>query len=195
MEVGVPMGEFHDTWGRQIVGLSGNLTVPMRVLPFDWGFDFAWGRMGGDSRQVPIAEEYLEATTGNLRINSDVFGYHGLLRLKPFNGMFSPYIEGMLGTRQFTTRTKIDVDGMDRPYFDERNSNAFIWSHGWAAGLQIAPTKVFYLEARVERLNGGQVSYVDPNTIEISEEGLVEYGTLDSGARVLNIHLGVGLRF
>jgi hypothetical protein len=195
LEIGVPVGEFQDTWGKEIFGVSGNLTVPMRILPFDWGFDFAWGRMGGTSRQVPVSIEHVEATTGDLRVNSDMFGYHGLLRLKPFNGKVSPYVEGMLGIRQFTTRTKIDVVGMDQPYFDQRNANEFIWSHGWAAGIQIAPAKMFYFELRAERLNGGQVAYVDPRSIEISDQGVVDYSTLNSGTRVVNVHVGVGLRF
>jgi opacity protein-like surface antigen len=167
----------------------------MSILPFDWGFDFAWGRMGGNEQEVPINEQHIAATTGDLRINSDIFGYHGLLRLKPFNGKVSPYIEGLAGIRQFTTRTRIHVEGMDSPYVDQRNANEFIWSHGWAAGLQIAPAKHFYVEGRVERLNGGKVSYVDPTSIDISPEGVVTYGTLTSGVRVVNIHLGIGLRF
>ncbi len=195
VEAGIPIGEFEDSWGREIFGFSGNLTMPMRLLPFDWGVDFAWGRMGGESKEVTVNEEYLEVTTGDLRVHSDIFGYHGLLRLKPFNGKVSPYIEGLAGVRQFTTRTVIDVDGLDAPLFEERNANEFIWSHGWAAGVQVAPGKNFYLELRVEQLNGGQVEYVDPNSITIGDDGLVEFGTLHSGVRVVNIHAGIGLRF
>jgi hypothetical protein len=195
MEIGVPIGEFNDTFGREFIGLSGNLTMPMKLLPLDWGFDFAWGRMGGERREVPVHEEHVLATTGNLRVNSDIFGYHGLLRLKPFNGKVSPYFEGLAGVRQFTTRTKIDVDGLDKPLFEQRNSNEFIWSHGWAAGVQVAPTRLLYVEARVERLNGDQVRYVDPRSINIGSDGSVEYATLRSGVRVVNVHLGIGLRF
>ncbi len=195
LEVGVPIGEFGDTFGKEVFGASGMLTIPMSVLPFDWGFDFAWGRMGGGSREVPINEEHLEATTGDLRVNSDIYGYHGLLRLKPFIGKVSPYVEGLVGLRQFTTRTQIKVDGMDQPYFEQRNANEFIWSHGWAAGVQIAPSRMFYFELRAERLNGGKVAYVDPGSIEIGPDGEVEYETLNSGVRVLNMHLGIGLRF
>ena len=195
LEMGFPMGEFNETWGREITGVSGNLTMPMAVLPFDLGIDFGWGRMGGGTKEIVIDDQYLGANTGDLRIYSDIFGYHGLLRLKPFNGKVSPYIEGLIGTRQFTTRTRVLVDGMDEPYMEQRNSNEFIWSHGWAAGIQIAPGRMFYFEARVERLNGGAVEYVDPSTITISDQGEVDYGTLTSGSRVINFHLGAGLRF
>lgn len=189
------MGEFNDTWGREIFGVSGNLTMPMALLPFDWGFDFAWGRMGSNAHEVQIDDEFILASTGDLRVKSEIFGYHGLLRLKPFNGKVSPYIEGLIGTRQFTTRTTIEVDGMDEPYYEQRNSNEFIWSHGWAAGIQFAPSKVFYFEGRVERLNGGNVAYVDPTSIVISDQGDVSYASLASGSKILNVHLGIGLRF
>jgi hypothetical protein len=76
LEVGVPIGEFNDSYGKEIFGLAGNFTVPMGLLPFDWGFDFGWGRMGAESQEVPIAEEHLDATTGDLRVNSDIYRRH-----------------------------------------------------------------------------------------------------------------------
>lgn len=194
VEIGFPIGEFNATWGRQIAGLSANFTVPLRRLPFDYGFDFAWGRMGGDSRSVLIQEEHLPED-GELRIRSNVYGYHGLLRLKPFNGKVSPYVEAMAGARHFVTRTVIRAEGMDEPYMEQRNQSELTSSLGWAAGVQIAPTRAFYVEARVERLNGGQVTYVDPRSIAIGDEGQVDYETLTSGTRVLNFQLGIGLRF
>jgi hypothetical protein len=195
LEVGVPIGEFNDSYGKEIFGLAGNFTVPMGLLPVDWGFDFGWGRMGAESQEVPISEEHLDATTGDLRVNSDIYSYHGILRLKPFNGKVSPYFEGMLGARQFTTKTQVRVEGMDQPYLEQRNMNEFIWSHGWAAGIQYTPGKMFYLELRAERLDGGQVQYVDPSTISVSDEGVVDFSTLNSGTRVVNVQIGIGLRF
>lgn len=195
LEVGIPFGEFDEALDKQMAGLSANLTMPMRLLPFDIGFDFAWSRMGSDRDVVPVNEEYLEATTGDLRIRSEVYGYHGQLRFKPFNGKVSPYIEGMAGLRQFTTKTDITVEGLDRPIMTQRNTNSFVGSYGWAAGIQVAPTKVFYIEGRVERLEGGRVSYVDPRSIAIGPDGDVSYATLSSGANVVNVHLGIGFRF
>ncbi len=54
---------------------------------------------------------------------------------------------------------------------------------------------MFYIEGRVERLNGGKVAYVDPASIEVSDQGNVTFNTLSSGSKVLNVHLGIGLRF
>lgn len=196
-EVGIPIGEFDDTWGRQVAGLSANMTLPMRRLPLYYGFDFGWGHMGGKTVEVAVDEEGIESTTGDLSVRSNVYGYHALLRLQPYMGKVSPYIEAMGGLRQFTTRTEIEVTGLDEPIMEQRNENAFIGSGGWAAGVQVAPGKNrnFLLEMRLERLDGGRVTYVDPDAIEISDDGEVSYGTLSSGVRVVNITFGFGLRF
>ncbi|HRO99653.1 MAG TPA: hypothetical protein PLN54_09495, partial [Flavobacteriales bacterium] len=97
VEIGIPIGAFADSWGREIAGLSANFTVPMRLLPFSWGFDFGWGSMGGESDVVAVDEEYLTATTGELSVRSNLYSYHGLLRFQPYHGAVSPYFEGMLG--------------------------------------------------------------------------------------------------
>lgn len=197
LEVGIPLGEFDTAWGRQLVGLSANLTLPMRRLPLSYGFDFAWGHMGANSAEVPVNEENIESTTGELSVRSNVYGYHGLLRLQPFQGKVSPYAEAMAGARHFTTRTEITVEGLDQPLMEQRNESNIIASVGWAAGVQVMPGKQrnLFLEARVERLNGGQVTYVDPRSITISQEGEVGYNTLTSGSRVINVTFGIGLRF
>lgn len=195
LEISVPIGEFDDTWGRQLVGLSGNITLPMRRLPLSYGFDFSWASMGGSSREVPVNEPNLAVTTGDLSVRSNVYGYHGLLRLQPFQGKVSPYVDGMFGLRHFVTRTKIEVDGMDQPYLEQRNESSMVGSTGLAAGIYYAPARNIVLEGRVERLTGGLVNYVDPRSIEISPGGDVQYSTLSSGTRIVNITFGIGLRF
>lgn len=195
LEVAIPRGEFNDSWGQQMLGLSANLTVPMRRLPFDIGGDFSWARMGRETNTVPVNEEFLDATTGTMEVVSNVHGYHALARLKPFNGKVSPYVEGLIGLRHFSTTTSISVDGMDQDLMHQRDASNFVFSRGWAVGLQVMPTQIFYIEGRVESLTGGQVTYVDPSTISISPSGDVNYGTKRSGTNVINVHLGIGFRF
>ena len=195
LEVGIPRGAFNDSLDKNIVGFSANFTIPMRLLPFDLGFDYSYGTLARESQEVEIQEDALTATTGDLSIRSKVMGYHGLLRFKPLNGKVMPYIEGMAGARHFATRTTIEVAGLDEPLREERNETALSWSTGWAVGLQIAPSQVFYVEGRVERLIGSEVSYMDPRSLEITDDGPISYDTKSSRTHVLNIHLGIGLRF
>lgn len=195
LEIGIPLGAFADSWGREIIGLSGNFAMPMRILPIDIGFDFAWGRMGGDKKIVAVNEQYLSVNTGELTVNSNIYGYHGLARFKPFNGMISPYVEVLAGMRHFSTRSELRVDGLNEPLRKERNSSKFVGSTGWAVGIQVAPTRSFYVEGRVERINSGKVEFVDTRSIVITPGGEVQYQTLKSPTRVANVHLGIGLRF
>jgi hypothetical protein len=195
LEIGIPVGAFADDWGREIVGFSANAAVPMRLLPFDLGFDFAWGRMGGESSVVAVNEAFLTATSGNLKVNSNVYGYHAVARFKPTAGKINPYIEGLAGLRQFTTKSELRVDGVDSPVRKDRNANSFVGSAGWALGLQVAPNNSFYIEGRVERMNTGKVAYVDPRTIRIDASGDVTYETRATNTRTVNVHIGVGMRF
>lgn len=195
VEIGIPIGAFADSWGREIAGLSANFTVPMRLLPFSWGFDFGWGSMGGESDVVAVDEEYLTATTGELSVRSNLYSYHGLLRFQPYHGVVSPYFEGMLGLRHFSTRSEITVEGMDQPVQEQRQRSEFAGSAGWAAGVMVAPSRNFFIEGRLERLTTGNVTFVDPGSISIAPNGSVAYETISAPTRMVNVHLGIGLRF
>ncbi len=195
LEIGIPIGEFDRAWGRQMAGLSANFTMPMRRLPFSYGFDFGWNRMGARTQEVNVRVENLPATTGELKVRSNIYGYHGLLRLQPLQGKVSPYAEFMTGARHFVTRSEIVVPGVDEPVSEERLASEFIGSIGWAAGINYAPSRNFFTELRMERLNGGKVTYVDPKSITSDTEGNVGFSTLTSGTRVVNLTFGVGLRF
>ncbi|HRH39276.1 MAG TPA: hypothetical protein PK760_13080, partial [Flavobacteriales bacterium] len=162
LEVGVPVGEFSDTWGHQLVGLSGNITFPMRRIPLSYGFDFGWSHMGGSSRQVDLHNPAITATTGKLSVSSDVYSYHGMIRLQPYQGKVSPYVDGMLGFRHFVTKSKVEVDNLSQPVETQRQESSAVGSMGLAFGAYYAPTRNFVCELRVERLSGGKVEYVDP---------------------------------
>jgi opacity protein-like surface antigen len=196
LEIGIPVGAFSDSWGREIVGLSANIGVPMRLLPIDWGFDFAWGRMGGERDNVNLINPSTPNQTGSLAVNCNVYSYHGLLRFKPFNGQVSPYGEVLAGFRHFTTRTELRASGQSEPLEKDRRASDIAGSTGWAVGVQVAPGNgMFYLEGRFERINSGKVSYVDPSSIVIASSGDVVFNTLSSPTRTANVHLGIGFRF
>jgi uncharacterized protein YcsI (UPF0317 family) len=55
--------------------------------------------------------------------------------------------------------------------------------------------EVFYIEGRYEKLQGEEVTYVDPSSISIDDQGAVGYGTRTSNTDVYQIKLGIGFRF
>jgi hypothetical protein len=193
VEFGIPLGEFDHTWGQTTSGLSANIALPLRILPLEIGYDFAWGRMGGeyDAEQAP--GNILGSQTGQrVEVNSDVYGHHGLIRLNPMRGQVRPYGEVMLGARHFVTRSVVTTE---EGVVDDERDGSVASSVGWAVGAMISLSRQFYVEGRVERLFSGEISYVDPTTIEISSDGSVGYEKLQSRTDVLNIQIGVGLRF
>ena len=193
--VGHPLGEFGEAWGREFYGVGGNFSTPFKRLPFEGGFQFDWSHMGGETAVVPVNEDYLDATEGDLTVNSNIYSFHALMRFKPFTGKVAPYVDGLAGWRTFSTRTKLKVDGVEGPLTNERNAMDAAWSYGWAAGLMVTLGETFYLEGRYEKYEGSEVTYVDPSSIVIDSEGAVGFGTQTSNTDAYAVKLGFGFRF
>jgi hypothetical protein len=135
------------------------------------------------------------AVEGDLTVRSKVYSFLGMARLRPINGRVSPYIEGLVGARQFTTRSDLTIADGNAPDSWDRNANAWTGAYGWAVGTLVGFGPQFYVEGRVERLWGGRVEYADPESIEITPAGEVSYEKLESATDVVNVQLGVGVRF
>jgi len=195
-EVGIPTGEFDHTFGRNIWGFGAQIAFPVsRILPLQGGFDFGYGHLGGDQALVPVHNVALTAGSGNLHINCKVYSYMPFLRFEPLQGKFRPYVDGLIGFRQFVTTSTVNVAGLSQPISSQRVANDVAFSHGWAVGLMMRLGPLAYVEGRVERISSGSATYVDPSSISISDQGNVHFGTLTSRTDVTNIQLGIGLRF
>lgn len=193
--IGVPTGEFADTWGRNMFTFGGHTAWPLGVLPLQGGFNFSYGVMGRESVTIPVADPALTAAEGTLAVNAKVLGYHPLLRFSPLKGKVRPYVDGMIGMRQFTTKSTLKVDGLEDPLSRTRHANDFAFSTGWAAGLMVGLGGIGYVEARVERYNSGKASYVDPSSIAIDDAGNVGFNVLESNTDAMHVMVGIGLRF
>jgi hypothetical protein len=193
--MGIPKGEFADTWGQNMFTWGGQITLPARILPLQWGFAFDYGVMGNRNFSVPVSSPELTATEGDLAVRAKVLSYHPLLRFSPLKGKVRPYVDGMAGFRQFTTKSTVTVDGLQEPVLRERNANDLALSTGWAAGLMIRLGSVGYVEGRVERFYSGKASYVDPSSISVDGAGHLAFNTLESNTDGINVLVGLGLRF
>ena len=193
--LGLPVGEFADTWGQEMFTFGARLALPSRRLPFQLGFVFGHGQMGREQATVPVDLPDLAATEGRLKVKTKVLNYHPMLRFSPSKGKVRPYVEGLAGLRQFTTQSKVTVEGLDKPLINVRHENDFVLSTGWAAGLMVGLGGTGYLEARVERLYSGTTKYVDPMSITAGPAGEVVFNTLESPTGTLSVLLGLGLRF
>lgn len=192
--IGEPINDFDRNFGRELIGVGGNFSVPMRRLPFESGMAFNWATMGGDDDIVALDSSF-SASEGELQVKANMYAVHASIRLNPLKGGVNPYVEALGGFRTFSTRTKVKIEDVTGSVINERLERDFTWSYGWAAGLMYTVTSNVYVEGRFENLRGGKVSYVDANSIEISPNGLVTYESLTSRSDMFNIVLGFGFKF
>lgn len=194
--VSAPTGDFDRTWGRDMFMLGAQLAFPMRRVPIlQGGFSFGYSVMGGKSTDVPVNTNFVADTTGELNTRCKVFSYHPMLRLSPLTGRVRPYVDGMVGFRQFSTTTKVTAQGVEENISKERNETDLAFSTGWAAGVQVTLGRLAYAEVRVERFDSGEATYVDPESVTVSDQGVVNFSTLTSNTDVVNVLFGIGLRF
>ncbi len=192
----VPTGEFQGSVEKNMLLLDGRLAFPLGRIPIvQGGFAFGYSVMGRNDKTVPIVTEYLGITEGTLTTRSKVFSYHPLLRLNPLTGRIRPYVDGMVGFRQFSTTTKVTADGVEENISKERNESDVAFSTGWAAGLMYTFGDRGYIELRMEFFDSGEATYVDPESVTISDQGSVGYNTRTSNTDVTNITGGIGLLF
>jgi hypothetical protein len=192
----IPTGDFDRYWGKNMFQLGAHLAFPLGKVPVvQGGFAFGYSVMGRNDRTVPITTDYLGVTDGTLTTRCRVFSYHPLLRLSPLQGSVRPYVDGMVGFRQFSTTSKVEADGVEENISKERNETDLAFSTGWAAGVMMTLGDVAYVEVRVERFDSGNATYVDPESVTVSDAGTVGFNTLTSNTDVTNVLVGIGLRF
>jgi hypothetical protein len=149
-----PTGEFDRTFGHDMFMLGAHLSYPLKRIPLlQAGFAFGYSVMGRKNVTVPITTDHLGVTEGTLTTRAKVLSYHPLLRLSPLTGRFRPYVDGMIGLRQFSTTSKVTADGVEGNISKERDATDVAFSKGWAAGFMVMLGKAAYLEVRVERFN------------------------------------------
>lgn len=194
--ISAPTGEFDETWGRNMFKIGAQLAYPLRRVPIlQTGFSFGLSMMGNKGADVPITSNVLADTTGEQSTRCRIFSYHPLMRLSPLRGRVRPYVDGMVGFRQFSTITKVTARGLEEELSKERNETDLAFSTGWAAGVQVTLGRLAYAEVRVERFDSGEATYVDPESVTVSDQGAVGFSTLTSNTDVVNVLFGLGLRF
>ncbi len=192
----IPTGDFDRYWGKNMFQVGAHLGFPLgRVPVLQGGFAFGYSVMGSADQTVPITTDYPGITEGTLTTRCKVFSYHPLLRLSPLRGLIRPYVDGMVGFRQFSTTSKVTAEGVEENISKERNETDLAFSTGWAAGVMVTLGEIAYAELRVERFDSGEATYVDGKSVTVSDQGAVSFNTLTSNTDVTNIMVGIGVRF
>lgn len=193
--VSTPTAGSAGTWGREMLMFGGHIAFPIGHTPLQGGFEFSYGLMGSHSGDVVTLEDEAADTKGTFDARCKVLGYLPLLRFSPLHGKVRPYIDGLLGVREFTTSSTVRIDGAKGGTHKRNELNDVALSKGWAAGIMIRLGDAGMIDLRAETIDGGSASYVDPTTIATDDTGAITFETLTSRTDVIDLVVGIGLRF
>ena len=193
--VSSPTGGFAGTWGREMLLLGGHIAFPIGHTPLQAGFEFNYGIMGSRTADVITLQDESADRKGTLDARSKVLGYMPLMRFSPFHGKVRPYIDGLLGVREFSTTSTMRMNDAKGGTHKRNELTDAALSKGWAAGIMLLIGDVGVVDLRAETIDGGSASYVDPASITVDDQGVITFDTLTSRTDVVDLVLGIGLRF
>ncbi|MBD3163437.1 MAG: hypothetical protein GF346_13175 [Candidatus Eisenbacteria bacterium] len=215
LAIGVPQGDLADE--IEDPGAGGQLVfgIGSRSMPIFVGANLGWMSYGSDSREERFSPDIPEVQVEVKTSNNILYG-HLLLRMQPPSGRFRPYLDGLVGFKNFYTKTEIrNIDGNDEePIAESKNLDDTALSYGIGGGLryriytaetagstaegdqdstQKSPLRIS-LHAGAWYLLGGEADYLKEGSIR-QEEGRVLYDISQSNTDLLIIHLGVSLSY
>lgn len=201
LEVAAPINQFADNFDGVPVGLGAQfLTNASRRSPFEFGLGFSWLSQGSSKKDIWIYEGVdidgvAVFSRGTIAVNSNIYTYNGIVRFKPLLGVVQPYIDGLAGMRNFSTSTVVqsNEDGSERE--KDRATRDFALTYGWAAGVKVRVTPTLMVEGRFSNLYGTAVSFVDRNTLDISDEGEITFEETSTRTDMYIFHVGVCFEF
>ncbi len=194
-QLAIPRGEYSSFYKGMPYGVNASLSVPVFKLPIEAGGGFAWNEVGAEGRDVYIADEQGNLSQGDLKLKGNAYTYYVHGRLRPFNGKVRPYGELLAGMRTYSVKSKLTMDGMEDVPTTDITDRDFVWVTGWAVGLQYRLVPGLYLEGRFEKLRGDRAQYINPESIEISQEGSFSYSNSESRTDQFTFSLGLAFNF
>lgn len=202
IQVAQPLGDFAHFYDGVPAGVGFQLLLNSGRSPFEFGGGFAWQGMGSEKQDISIFQgEDFEGdevwSHGNMQVNSNIYMYNGIARLRPFAGDYQVYGDLVAGLKTFSTKTTIEEDnGGYKEVIDQRRDHRdFAITYGWALGVKIRVSQFILIEGRFEKLRGGNASYIDPESISIDNEGILTYSQLESNTSINNYQLGLSFEF
>lgn len=199
-----PTGEYADRYTGNPIGLSGTFSNPIKQSPFDWGLQFSWNQLGAldqDFKSYAGTNAMGDSlfNDGTYRVRHNNYRYQGLLRIRPFNGFFQPYAEGLAGVETFSTKTDISVQnngGFSSVEEAKVQQSSTSLLYGYALGLRIRTKKAkhVWFDLRYENIQGEKAQYVIPETVTIQNNTDIVYttGTTKTNRQIIQLGLTFG---
>ncbi|MBV6645440.1 MAG: hypothetical protein KI790_08315, partial [Cyclobacteriaceae bacterium] len=163
INVGVPHDEFKEKTDAVGVGGKINLLFPIAPdNPISIGGDLNYIIYGFNSQREDLRAEIrsgntiIETIEIPLRIENtnSILGFHGMMRVDPFDGPVRPYLQGLFGFRYISTNTKIIDRSWNNRWSSEddnvivrrTNLEDFTFSYGFGGGLMFQINGNVYLD-------------------------------------------------
>jgi hypothetical protein len=110
------------------------------------------------------------------------------------DGKLRPYGELFAGVRNFSVTSELQLDNVNQASGDlvERDFNFIA---GWAVGLKYQLVPGIFLEARYDNQSGGEVTYIDTESVVIGNDGSFSYNTKNSKTNQWAMSLGMAFSF
>lgn len=197
LEVATPLNQFRSNFDGTPVGLAGQILGRKGFVPIEYGIGFSWLSRGTMDTDISVFQGTdFEGdniySSGNLSVNSNIYTGTGIIRLRPLTGTIQPYVELMAGGRSFATATIITVDDSDDE-LRERQSNDFAFCYGWGAGLRYKLNESIAVEGKFIKMNGTPVNFVDRESIEIDNEGNIDFERISSRTDMWSLQFGISI--
>jgi len=162
-QLGIPQGALRRNLDRTSWGFGGSIVGRLRESPMFAGIDFSIQTFDNESLiEQELVNGFLESfqvTTKNHVMNA-----HFLVRYEPeVNFFIQPFVEGMLGTKWFYTRTVVTDanDNSGQNLSSDFDRGDWAASVGGAVGFQINLSRNYlYLEGRCAYLKGTSAEYL-----------------------------------
>ena len=136
---------------------------------------------------------------GTYRVRHNNYRYQGLLRIRPFNGFFQPYAEGLAGIETFSTKTDLSVQnsgGFSSVEDAKVQQSSVSFLYGYALGFRFRTknAKRVWFDLRYENIQGGKAQYVIPETVTIQNNTDLVYttGTTKTNRQIIQFGLTFG---
>lgn len=177
--VGVPQNEFRKN--TDAIGFGGDISIAFpfqKGTPISFGLDFNYLLYGYNSQDIESTNSFtsngmlIGKSSSSLEVinTNNLFGTHAFVRAQAASLSYvQPYVEGLIGFRYISTRTKIRDNYSkedDKVIVSKTVVDDWVFSYGYGGGLMIKLDSNLFIDLRVDFFKGGKARYYDGDDTE-----------------------------
>lgn len=186
----IPVGEFDDALGRTAQGVDLYLGLKAGSLPLYVGVDFDLGEYGSETAGTVL---------GDFETTSTLYQPHLSVRYESGDGVFRPFVEGLIGAHVLRTNTTFSNELGEVDAGGSETSTAFSAGGGVGLDIRILQTESFGLlglTGSFHYIYGSSTDVPDPGGVLVDDgTGEPEVPTVNTGTSVIQPEIGIYFEF